>query len=48
MNGIKDKALDSKILIVDDKSDNIDLLEMMLSLAGYTNVQSTTDPREVE
>jgi len=48
MNDVMDNALNAKILIVDDKPDNVSLLEMMLSLSGYTNVQSTTDPREVE
>jgi len=48
MNAALDKALSANILIVDDKPDNVSLLEMMLSFSGYTNVQSTTDPREVE
>ena len=38
----------AKILIVDDRQANVELLEMMLDLAGYENVISTTDPRGVE
>ena len=37
----------SKILIVDDQESNINLLDQMLSQAGYTNVSSTTNPQEV-
>lgn len=37
----------SKILIVDDNSANIALLEMMLSAENYTNIKSTTDPSTV-
>lgn len=48
MNDLVGKALKARILIVDDKVENVRLLEMMLSFAGYTNVQSTTDAREVE
>lgn len=49
----KDEAPDSadilsaRILIVDDKEVNVRLLEGMLRIAGYTSVESTTDPREV-
>jgi len=39
--------LNAKVLIVDDKIDNVRLLEMMLEFAGYKNVYSTTDSREV-
>lgn len=39
---------ESKILIVDDQQQNVDLLEAMLTQAGYTNMTSTTDPTEVE
>src|SRR5579859_7775499 len=39
--------LNARILIVDDKADNIRLLEGMLRVAGYTSVESTTDPLEV-
>lgn len=46
-NTVKDN-LNARILIVDDKLENVRLLEMMLGYAGYTQVQSTTDPRDVE
>jgi serine phosphatase RsbU (regulator of sigma subunit) len=39
--------LNAKILVVDDKEANIRLLEGMLRVAGYTSVDSTTDPNEV-
>ncbi len=39
--------LSAKILVVDDKEDNVHLLEGVLRVAGYTNVDSTTDPRAV-
>jgi serine phosphatase RsbU (regulator of sigma subunit) len=39
--------LNAKILIVDDKEANVRLIEGMLRVAGYTSVQSTTDPKEV-
>lgn len=48
MSEILDNIPAASILIVDDKPENVSLLEMMLSFAGYTNVQSTTDPREVK
>src|SRR5579862_5202793 len=35
------------ILIVDDKEVNVRLLEGMLRIAGYTSVESTTDPHQV-
>lgn len=38
---------DACILIVDDEEANVDLLEQMLARAGYTNLRSTTDPRQV-
>ena len=37
----------AKILIVDDKQANIDILEGLLEESGYANFQSTTDPRLV-
>src|SRR5262245_32066985 len=37
----------SRILIVDDEPVNVRLLERMLNDAGYLNLQSTTDPRQV-
>ncbi len=36
----------ARILIVDDESSNVLLLEYLLRAAGYTEVRSTTDPRE--
>jgi diguanylate cyclase (GGDEF)-like protein len=39
--------LNASILIVDDIPANVELLERMLELAGYTSVASTTDPLEV-
>ena len=37
----------AKILIVDDKEANVQLLEGMLRVAGYTSVHSTTEPEQV-
>ncbi len=42
MSGI----LSSKILIVDDEAANVALLERLLRKAGYSELRSTTDPRE--
>jgi serine phosphatase RsbU (regulator of sigma subunit) len=39
--------LNARILIVDDKDVNVRLLEGMLRIAGYTSVESTTDPNQV-
>jgi serine phosphatase RsbU (regulator of sigma subunit) len=39
--------LNARILIVDDKEANVRLLEGMLRVAGYTCVDSTTDPNQV-
>ena len=39
--------LSARILVVDDKEANVQLLEGMLRVAGYTCVQSTTDPNQV-
>ena len=39
--------LDASILIVDDVPANVELLERMLQLAGYTSVASTTNPLDV-
>jgi putative two-component system response regulator len=44
---IQDELLRAKILIVDDQSANVLLLEKMLSTQGFLNVFSTTDPRTV-
>ena len=39
--------LNARILIVDDQESHVLLLERMLCDAGYTSVESTTDPTEV-
>ena len=39
--------LNAKILIVDDKEVNVRLLDGMLRQAGYTSIDSTTDPNTV-
>lgn len=39
--------LNARILVVDDQEANVLLLEGMLRVAGYTCVESTTDPRQV-
>jgi signal transduction histidine kinase len=38
----------AKILIVDDKPANVQLLEQVLEEAGYTRIRTTTQAREVE
>jgi PAS domain S-box-containing protein len=42
-----DDILDSSILIVDDQAANVKLLEALLSEAGYKNIASTMNPKEV-
>lgn len=42
-----DKQLTARILIVDDKPENVRLLEMMLSNQGYTNLTTTTNSLDV-
>jgi serine phosphatase RsbU (regulator of sigma subunit) len=39
--------LNAGILIVDDQESNVRLLQGMLRIAGYTSVESTTDPYQV-
>jgi CheY-like chemotaxis protein len=39
--------LKARILIVDDQPVNVQLLEQLLSQAGYTSVSSTMQPKEV-
>ena len=43
----ENKYPDASILIVDDNPANVQLLDMLLKVAGYVNVRSTTDPRDV-
>lgn len=38
----------SKILIVEDDADNVELLELFLETSGFTNVHATSDARKVE
>jgi serine phosphatase RsbU (regulator of sigma subunit) len=40
-------TLNARILVVDDQEVNVRLLEGMLRIAGYTSVESTTDPTRV-
>ncbi len=40
--------LQANILIVDDEPMNVTLLAKILKRKGYTNIQKTSDPREVE
>jgi formate hydrogenlyase transcriptional activator len=42
-----DHILNASILIVDDQEANVQLLEQMLSSAGYTHISTTMDPRVV-
>ncbi len=39
--------LNARILVVDDKEANVRLIEGMLRIAGYTSIESTTDPAKV-
>ena len=43
----QDHLLQMRLLIVDDEPVNIALLEDLLQISGYTQVQSTNDPRRV-
>jgi putative two-component system response regulator len=47
MNFQQTEAKQSRILVVDDNAINVRLLEDLLTLSGYGNVFSTTDPTEV-
>lgn len=40
-------TMNSRILIVDDQSMNVGLLEIILQNAGYSAITSTTNPEEV-
>jgi serine phosphatase RsbU (regulator of sigma subunit) len=42
-----DDILNARILVVDDQEANVRLLEGMLRVAGYTSVESTTNPNAV-
>lgn len=48
VDDLDEAILASRILIVDDESSNVQLLELLLARLGYTNVESTTDPRNAE
>ncbi len=39
------EILESKILIIDDEPTNVRLVEEMLSIPGFVNIESTTDPK---
>ncbi len=41
------ELLAARVLIVDDQAQNVSLLDQTLREAGYTNVSSTMDPKEV-
>ena len=41
------EILGARILVVDDQHANVSLLEGMLRIAGYTSIDSTTNPNEV-
>ncbi len=43
----QDHLLQMRLLIVDDEPINVALLEDLLQISGYTQVQSTNDPRRV-
>ena len=45
---LKVKHADARLLIVDDEPTNVMLLEAILANAGYTDIRSTYEPREVE
>lgn len=47
MRTIPAHLLPSKLLVVDDNQANVDLLEMVLSFAGFTSIDTTTDPTVV-
>lgn len=42
-----DELTEARILVVDDQEANVRLLERILQRAGYANVATTTDPRQV-
>jgi putative two-component system response regulator len=44
---LDEKLSQAGLLIVDDEEDNVQLLRRILESAGYSNIRSTNDPREV-
>ena len=48
MDDFEDRLLAAPILAVDDREENLLLLEEMLRQRGYSNVRSTSDPFAVE
>ncbi|MEP6668437.1 MAG: adenylate/guanylate cyclase domain-containing protein [Chthoniobacter sp.] len=44
---LPDELISARILLVDDQQPNLDLLEVFLGDAGYTDLHSTRDPRRV-
>jgi putative two-component system response regulator len=47
MSMVEAEIIQSRILVVDDEPVNVMILEQMLEEDGYTDVRSTTDPRDV-
>ena len=47
MNGIREKILAARILIVDDQEANVAMMEQLLENDGYIHVESTMDPSTV-
>ena len=47
MSDFREQLRQSRVLVVDDEVFNVELLVAILDEAGYTNVRSTTDPRQV-
>ena len=45
---LKTQIFQANILIIDDEPINVKLLQKILARKGYTNIQATSDPREVE
>lgn len=44
----KQELLKSRILIIDDNPENVEMLEITLDTEGYSSVLSITDPRQAE
>ena len=47
MTDLFTEPLSARLLIVDDQSSNVRLLDFTLRRAGFTNIMSTTNPCEV-